>query len=91
MGSDYLLIDKTILEQLIKKAKEIGAAIPSTKRQSTVYSNKQVMKILHINDKLIRKYRELGLIGYSKVGDKYWYTRKDIEQFLWNNHYQAFV
>lgn len=91
MQSDYLLLKKTMLEQLIKKAKEIGAVIPSSKQQSTVYSNKQVMKILHINDKLIRKYRELGLIGYSKVGDKYWYTRKDIEQFLWNNHYQAFA
>jgi len=38
------------------------------------YNNKEVQQLLGINDKLIRKYRDLGLIGYTKVGDKFWYS-----------------
>ncbi len=45
-------------------------------------SNKEVKDILNIQDRLLKKYRDDGLLGYSQVGDKYWYTQDDIDNFL---------
>lgn len=39
-----------------------------------VYSNSDVCKLLGINEKLLRKYRYNGLLAFSRVGDKFWYT-----------------
>ena len=89
MKEDLVLIKQDALEVLLHSLNELGKH-KAHQQQPTLYSNKQVMELLHINDKLIRKYREQGLIGYTKVGDKYWYSRKDVEAFLKNNHFQAF-
>lgn len=45
-------------------------------------SNKEVKDLLHIQDRLLKKYRDDGLLGYSQAGDKYWYTQDDIDNFL---------
>ena len=29
--------------------------------------------------------------GYSRQGDKYWYTQEDVDRFLRNFHYDAFA
>ena len=40
------------------------------------------MDLLNIKDKVLKKYRDEGLLGYHRVGDKYWYTQEDIDNFL---------
>lgn len=45
-------------------------------------SNKEVMEILNIKERLLKKYRDDGLLGYHQVGDKYWYTHQDVANFL---------
>lgn len=45
-------------------------------------SNKEVKDLLNIQDRLLKKYRDDGLLGYSQVGDKYWYSQTDIDNFL---------
>ena len=45
-------------------------------------SNKEVKDLLNIQDRLLKKYRDDGLLGYSQVGDKYWYSHTDIDNFL---------
>ena len=55
-----------------------------------VYDNKGVMELLHIKDKLLKKLRDDGLLGYSRYGDKYWYTQEDVDKFLLRFHYADF-
>lgn len=55
-----------------------------------VFDNKKLKELLGINDKLIKKYRDNGLLGYSRVGDKYWYTKEDVEKFLLKTHIDDF-
>ena len=38
--------------------------------------------MLDCTEKTLRKYRNDGYLGYSKVGDKYYYTADDIYLFL---------
>lgn len=87
---DYVLISKKSLDEMMQKISILDKVNKSNKKFA-IYSNKQIIALLHINDKLIRKYREQGLIGYIKVGDKYWYSNDDVEEFLKSNHHQAFV
>ena len=46
--------------------------------------------MLGIDDKYIRKYRDEGLLGYTKVKGKYLYSQKDITDFLEKIMYKSF-
>ena len=39
------------------------------------------MALLNIKDKYLKKLRDNGYLGYSREGDKYWYTQEDIYRF----------
>lgn len=86
-----VMIEAQALESLLGKISKLDSNQRKQERLSGFYNNKQVQELLHINDKLIRMYRENGLIAFTKVGDKYWYTRKDVESFLKSHHHQAFA
>jgi hypothetical protein len=90
-NDDYVLVGRDVLDNLLSRISELKKSLSIVRNPTELYSNKQVMDLLHADDKLIRKYREQGLIGYHQVGKKYWYSQGDIEIFLKNNHYQAFA
>ncbi len=47
-----------------------------------IYSNEDVCNILNVTYNLLTEYRNNGLLNYSRVGDKYWYTSSDIQDFI---------
>ena len=55
-----------------------------------VYSNKELSSLLGVSDKTLRQYRNEGLISYSRVDDKFWYTQNDVDEFLQKHHYDTF-
>ena len=46
---------------------------------------------LYDNKTLMAKLRDNGYLGYSREGDKYWYTQEDVDRFLRRFHYEAFA
>ena len=50
-----------------------------------------MMEKLNIKDKYLKKLRDNGYLGYSREGDKYWYTQEDVDRFLRRFHYEAFA
>lgn len=56
-----------------------------------VYTNKEVMEQPDVSTAVLKKWRDSGLIGYSKINNKYYYSRNDILEFLQATHYEAFV
>lgn len=56
-----------------------------------VYDNKALMSLLNIKDKYLKKLRDNGYLGYSREGDKYWYTQEDVDKFLKRFHYNDFA
>lgn len=56
-----------------------------------LYDNKSLMEKLHIKEKYLKKLRDNGYLGYSREGDKYWYTQADVDRFLRRFHYEAFA
>ena len=42
--------------------------------------------MLDCTEKTLRKYRNDGFLGYSRMGDKFYYTVEDILMFLKYTH-----
>ncbi len=61
------------------------------KPRQILYTNKSLLALLQINTSTLKKYRDEGLLGFSKVGDKYFYTSDDVNKFLKNNHFEPFA
>ena len=92
----YELIDNETMNKLFlsievlnKQVKELSEKSNFTEKE--IYTNSEIRELLGVQDKLIRKYRDEGKLGFHKEGDKFWYTRKDILQFLSHNHYEAYA
>ena len=92
---EMLLIEKTQWESLVSKVRDLTKQVSMLKEsyvpKSRLYNNKELRELLGVEEKLIRKYRERGLLSYSKVGDKYWYSQQEVLDFLQKNHYASFV
>ena len=49
-----------------------------------VYTNKDLMALLNVKDSTLRGYRDNGYLGFTKIGDKIWYTQDQLDDFLNN-------
>ena len=55
-----------------------------------IYDNKALMALLGIKDRYLKRLRDNGLLGYSRHGDKYWYSQADIYRYLSQCHCAPF-
>lgn len=55
-----------------------------------LYDNKALMTLLGVKDRYLKRLRDNGLLGYSRHGDKYWYTQTDVDRFLARCHFAPF-
>ena len=78
----------TILQKLDRLANEIGSLKAAEK---TMYTNKEMLELLDISSATLKKWRNNGFIGYSQVGSTYYYSAKDLEEFLKHNHSDAYA
>lgn len=85
------MIDENVLSELVLTIDELKREVVEIKREPAkkmVYTNEDLREMLGVNDKLIRKYRTEGLLSFTKIGDKFWYTWKDVEELLMNPAYR---
>lgn len=76
------LSDLTNLTSLVTALIQEVKTLREYVNPSKPLSNKEVKDLLNIQDRLLKKYRDDGLLGYSQVGDKFWYSQDDIDNFL---------
>lgn len=92
----YELIDNEIMNKLFLSIEVLNKQVKELSKKSNIaekeiYTNSEIRELLGVQDKLIRKYRDEGKLGFHKEGDKFWYTKKDILQFLSHNHCEAYA
>lgn len=86
------LSEKDILEKILRFIE--GMENPSSPKSTNahgVYDNQSLMAALNVSNSYLRKLRDNGYLGFSRYGDKYWYTHEDVERFLNRFHYDAFA
>lgn len=76
-----------ILQTLTEQKKTLEMIVPNPLR---IYNNKEIMELLGVKDKYLKKLRDNGYLGFSREGDKYWYTQEDVDCFLHSFHYEPF-
>lgn len=74
------------LERLADEVKDLKMGLSAHK---PVYTNSELMKLLDTSTATIKKWRDAGLLGYSQVGDTYFYSKEDVEAFLLGIHHKA--
>lgn len=80
--------EELILMQLDKLTKEIEQMKTNKKE---MYTNKEMLELLDVSSATLKKWRNYGYIGYSQVGSTYFYSAKDLEEFLKHNHSSAYA
>ncbi len=64
---------------------------PITQRNhGSIYDNNSLTTLLGITEEDLKRLRDNDLLGYSRYGDKYWYTQADIDRFLSRCYYTPF-
>ncbi|MBQ2882185.1 MAG: DNA-binding protein [Alphaproteobacteria bacterium] len=89
---NYKIIDSYLLDELSSNIKELNRQVKelNSTKNKTIYNNDSIKQLLGIQDKLLRKYRDEGMLAYHRVGDKYWYTQDDVDTFLARFYKPAF-
>lgn len=82
--------DREILEEILMILRNLKASPVVVQPSMKVYNNKEVMELLGVKDKYLKKLRDNGYLGFSREGDKYWYTQKEVDCFLHSSHYEPF-
>ena len=90
-----MAINEKVIKELICQITMLTQSVADIKTAQTeplkpIYDNAGLKKLLGIGGDLIKKYRDNGNIGYTKIGDKYWYTADDILSFMKKSHYKPF-
>ena len=85
--------DRELMENIFLRLNPSAEKSAKVKQSRTlqIYDNNGLKDLLHIGDKYLKKLRDNGYIGYSREGDKYWYTQEDVDRFLRKFHYDAFA
>lgn len=78
---------KTIYDKLTELHIQLSTHPEASLR---VYDNKALMSLLGVKDRYLKRLRDNGLLGYSRHGDKYWYTQTDVDRFLARCHNAPF-
>lgn len=76
------------LSSLRKEVKDIRKSIADERK--LCYSNHEIMELFGISTQTIKKWRDIGAIGYTQVGGIYLYSKEDIIKFLKDNHFDCF-
>ena len=92
LDGDKNLCERELLEKILGIVeKQLQLSLPSKAGGCCLYDNKSLMEKLNIKEKYLKKLRDNGYLGYSREGDKYWYTQEDVDRFLRRFHYDAFA
>lgn len=84
--------DTLLLQNLLLQIETLNKEIKNLKAPTkAVYTSKELLKLLDISTVTLKKWRNRGYISYTQVGSTYYYSAKDLEEFLNNNHNQAYA
>jgi hypothetical protein len=79
---------RRMLEPIYERLNAISLEITSKQgntKQPKYYRNNDLKEIFNISNNTIVKYRETGVLPYTKLGDIYLYEAKNIDAILKKN------
>ena len=84
---ETVLLSKMSFEELRLDLKEIKTHIKNITSPSEHFiDNDTFAKLMGVSSRTAQKWRDNGLIGFSKLGKKIYYRMSDVDQFLKDHH-----
>jgi hypothetical protein len=87
-NEELILIKESHLKSIIGKVRELEQEVRTLRNKhqtaKKVLTNDDMRELLHVNNKLLKKYRDSGLLDYSYACGKFWYTLDNVRRFLKN-------
>jgi len=76
-------------QALIERLDSLNEKLSANKQspEDIIFDNADVLKILKVSRRTLQQWRTDGVISFSQVGSKLYYTQKDINEFI-QRHYQ---
>ena len=59
--------------------------------ENTIFDNADALKILKVSRRTLQSWRTEGLISFSQVGSKLFYTQKNISEFIQSHSNKRFA
>lgn len=92
--TEHEVFYSTLTKTLNELTKQVAALVDQQnsvdQQKKVVYTNKEMMGLLDASSATLKKWRDLGFLSYSVVGSSYFYSQQDVDDFLRNNHYEAY-
>lgn len=90
---NYKKLESTETKKLLDELDTIETCLDrvSGPCEIKVYNKKEIYSVLGVNEKRLKRYRYDGKLSYTRVGDRYWYTQDDIDEFMAKHHRKAFA
>ena len=85
---EYIAIDKELYNEIVATvstaSQEISAEYKIYKENvsSEWIENDELSRLLALSKRQLKGYRERGLLGYTMVGNKIYYKRREVERFI---------
>lgn len=86
--TEHEVFYSTLTKTLNELTKQVAVLIDQ--QNKVVYTNKEMMGLLDASSATLKKWRDQGYLSYSVVGSSYFYSQQDVDDFLRNNHYEAY-
>ena len=87
-------MDNEFKEEIIAlrvELEKLNEGLSKRSVEKRIFSNADMLELLQIKTSTLRRYRDEGYLGFSKVGDKYFYTAEDVSRFLERSHNAPFA
>jgi hypothetical protein len=82
-----------VFEQILTKLDQINENLskPAEKQLSEKwFTTDETMKILNLSRRTLQVYRDTGVISFSQIGPKIYFSKTDLEEHLNRHHVKAF-
>lgn len=89
-----LKIDFPTLDKIEERLEKISSKLEEIKDHSNVktwLSNSEACNFLDVTPRTMQKYRDEGILSFSKIGAKIYYKISDLEKHLEENLQEAFT
>lgn len=80
-------------QDIIKRLDSINEKITgkSSNPEDIIYDNADTLRLLKVSRRTLQSWRTEGLISFSQVGSKLFYTQKDINEFIQKHYNKRFA
>jgi hypothetical protein len=86
-----VILTKEQYTLMVESIKEINIKLRKLTTKNKKYiDNQELLQMLKISKRTLQYWRDSGFIGYSKVGNKFYYKLSDIESILEKHYVKAF-